>query len=85
MSESAILQKIQEVTGLPTLLSDENHLPLNIHLQRMMATPVEKQVLCLFENGELIGLNLAHANLSDKDLDFLKEFTGLRTLNLTRR
>ena len=84
MSESAIVSNLRKYSkGLEVLPSQENHLPLDIHLQRMMATPSEEKVFYLIEEGELIALNLAHAKLSSVDLGFLEEFSSLKTLNLT--
>ena len=84
MSESAIVSKIQpHVKGLEVLPSPENHLPLDLHLQRMMATPPEEKIFYIVENDELIALNLVHAKLSSDDLGFLEEFPSLKTLSLT--
>ena len=84
MSDSLFLSKIQALAnGLPVKPSTETHLPLDIHLQRMIATPVEQEILYHVEEGELVALNLAHSNLKDKGLTVLAEFSSLRSLNLT--
>ena len=84
MSDTPFLSKIQALAnGLPVKPSTETHLPLEIHLQRMIATPVEQEILYHVEEGELVALNLAHSNLTDKGLKVLAEFSSLRSLNLT--
>ena len=84
MSDSLFLSKIQQIAnGLPVKPSTETHLPIEIHLQRMIATPVEKEILYHVEEGELVALNLAHSHLSDEGLKVLAEFSALRSLNLT--
>ncbi|MEL6592963.1 MAG: COR domain-containing protein [Bacteroidota bacterium] len=84
MPLAQLIELIKQSTGCEAVPSDETHLPLDLHLQRLQLPNNDGKAVYLIEDDQLVGLNLAGLGLADNQLAFLKEegFSSLQSLNL---
>ena len=84
MLESPFLSKLQRLSnGLRVVPDTNSSLSYKTRLRKIIEFPEKKEIRFLENNGEIIGLNLAHVSLSEKELSRLEEFSTLKSLSLS--